>query len=501
MKNQIKNRIVLISVVISCFSYVSFAQRMLSANELQKDADLLKKSLEHFHSGLYRYISPENFGKKFDDFENKLNEPLTYGEFYKLISQLLSEINCSHTKLNPYNQKKEVRENLFDRSVYFPFYFEIIDYSFVVTENASSQDLPRGSVITSINGVPSKEIILNLSSSTSSDGKGTMGHRIKSLEIDRFSGVEYPIFDLMFPLFYPLTNGVFEVEAINFSTNEKLSFVVPALAKDERTKKMEERYGKTPSYDDGWKFEILEDNIGYIRLAHFLTWQLSFKKEEFFKNAFKEMQKKQVKNLVIDIRNSGGGDSGVYLEIFKYLFDNDLICNFPKKSLIRNTEAKPELAKYIQTYDKSVEYIIQNGVPSNFYSESDSGEFIVNEGGNCKLGKPYKNNFEGNVFILVNSANTSASFAFAHYAKEYKIATLVGQETGGNVLGFNGGNFLFFYLPNSKFEFDIPLQAHYFSEKSIDSGVQPHYLITRTSADIGNGIDKEMEKVRELIKK
>ena len=494
-----KNYIITTTAIVLCFANISLAQRILSVKELKEDSELIKKSLIQFHSGLYRYNSQEDFETKFKDFESKINEPLSEGDYYKLVSQLLSEIRCSHTHLNPYNQREDVIGNLFNKQVYFPFYFEIIDYNLVITENASNQVLPRGSIISKINGVPSKEIIMNLLSSTSSDGMGTIEHRIKSLEISRFSGSKFAIFDMMYPLYYPLEDSLFKIEAVNFLTKEKLQFEVSALTKSERTKKMEERYGKTATYDDGWKFEIWPDGTAYIKIEHFITWQLSFKMDIFFKNAFTEMSEKQVQNLVIDIRNSNGGDSKVYLELFKYMFDGEVPCKFPKKSLIRNVEAKPDLAKYIQTYDETTKFVIENGVPSNLYTLSEDKTFVLIDDNNCSPNNSYKERFTGNIYLLVNSANTSASFAFAYYAQQYKLATLVGQETGGNLLGFNGGSFLFFYLPNSKFEFDIPTQAFYLLNTSTDSGVVPDYLVDRNPDDIGNGIDKEVQVVKKLI--
>ena len=478
----------------------STALRNFSVKELKEDFAVMKAALKKLHSGIYRYNTPEELEKKFDAFEAKLNKPLPEGEFFKLVSQMLSEIKCYHTNPNPFNQKKEITEGLFNQTNYFPFYFEIIDRKMIITENASSKNLPRGSEITKINGVPVKEIIENLLTTTFADGLGTIEHRLKTLEVDRFSGSTYSIFDMMFPLFYPPNDGTFKVEAVDFKTKKTTNFEILAMTKAERTEEMEKRYGKTPTYDDGWKFEIWADNTAYIRIENFITWRLSFKIKDFFAASFAEMREKNVKNLVIDIRNSDGGDTNVYFELFKYMFNKEFPCNFGTKSFIRNVNAAPEFLKYIETYDKELEFVIKNGVPENFYKKAENGYFELVDNEKCTPVQPYENRFRGKIYMLVNSANASAAYTFPRYAKEYKLATLIGQETGGNLKGFNGGGYLFFYLPNSKFEFDIPVKAIFSDGENEDSGVKPDIFVKRKPEDIGNKFDRELERVKEIIK-
>ena len=45
--------------------------------------------------------------------------------------------------------------------------------------------------------------------------------------------------------------------------------------------------------------------------------------------------------------------------------------------------------------------------------------------------------------VLVNAANSSATFQFAKLVKDNQLGTLVGQPTGGNQRGINGGAFFF----------------------------------------------------------
>jgi len=87
------------------------------------------------------------------------------------------------------------------------------------------------------------------------------------------------------------------------------------------------------------------------------------------------------------------------------------------------------------------------------------------------------------------------------HAQENKLAKIVGQASGGNKQGINGGNYFFLYLPNSKVVIDVPVyfQAPLVQQK--DESVMLDIYVNREAADIGLGIDAEILKIKNLIGK
>ncbi len=492
---------IILSVTLLLFSAnFSVAQKILSPRELKEDLKVMKMTLKELHPGLYRYNTPLEMERKFDGLESKLNKPLSDGEFFLLFSQLLSEIKCYHTYPNLLNQKDEVKNDLFNRANYFPFYFEIIERKMVVTENASAKKLAKGSEITKINGISTQKIIEKLLTSTFADGNGTMDHRLKTLEVDRSSGADYAIFDIIFPLFFPPKNGAYALEAIDFKSKKLVKFSGRAMMKSDRTAEMETRYGKTPVYDDGWRFEIWQDGTAYLKISHFITWKLGFDYKEFLAKAFAEMKQKSSKNLIVDIRGNGGGDNGASIEILRGIAKEPFPCKALTKTYIKTAKPDEEVFRYAETYDKELENALRNGVPESLYKKSKNGllEFL-GDSADCEQHQPLNNGFVGNTYLVVDSANASAAFTMAQTAKEYKLATLVGQTTGGNKRGFNGGSYLFTYLPNSKFEFDLPVFAYLAQSPQEDEGIEPDILIERKPEDIGNDFDRELTVVKGLM--
>jgi len=90
------------------------------------------------------------------------------------------------------------------------------------------------------------------------------------------------------------------------------------------------------------------------------------------------------------------------------------------------------------------------------------------------------------VIALVDSTNSSATFGFAQILKNIGLATLIGETTGGNRRGINGGAFSFLRLPASGIGVDIPLIG-YFPQSQ-----EPDIAVEITPADIAAGYDRAM---------
>lgn len=481
------------------------AKKTWQPAQLKEDFEVFKKSLKAIHPGIYRYQTAESLDMLFAEYESKLNNALSENEFVKLISQFTNQIYCGHTYVNPYNQNSLVRERVFNGKVYLPFYFRIIDGKFIITKNASTNDLAKGSEITKINGFLTKDIIKNLLTVTKSDGKNTLAHRIQSIELPRFEAERYSLFDWYFPLFFPLKDESFTLETTDFITKKKQIIQIPAMTKEERTREMAKRYGKSPTYDDGWKFEIQEDSIGYLKIDNSITWRLKMIKfKEFLASSFAKLRGNNIKHLVIDLRENGGGDTEIGFELARYLAKENLPEYFTAKSLVRNIEPQKDLANFLETYSDELKSTLQNGIPQNLYRKSKNGyyEILPNESKRNNLRVlPYENNFSGNTYIISDSSNASATFQFLSFVQKNKLAKIIGQETGGNKQGINGGNYFFMYLPNSKIEIDIPV---FFSAPLItqkDESVIPDILVKRQFRDIGNDFDREMSTIKKIIKK
>lgn len=77
--------------------------------------------------------------------------------------------------------------------------------------------------------------------------------------------------------------------------------------------------------------------------------------------------------------------------------------------------------------------------------------------------------------------------------------TLVGQPTGGNRRGINGGAFFFLRLPHSKIEIDLPLIGFFPSGTRPDAGLLPDVSVESTVKDLVQNIDTELDAVKKRL--
>ena len=107
--------------------------------------------------------------------------------------------------------------------------------------------------------------------------------------------------------------------------------------------------------------------------------------------------------------------------------------------------------------------------------------------------------FGGKIAVLINADNSSATFSFARQLRSAGVARLIGETTGGNLRGINGGAYFFTVLPESGIEFDIPLIGYFPKGEEPDAGLEPDETVSQSPQDIAQGIDPAMERAIEAV--
>lgn len=160
--------------------------------------------------------------------------------------------------------------------------------------------------------------------------------------------------------------------------------------------------------------------------------------------------------------------------------------------------AADELVPYLDTWDPSFRDWATQAVEAaeGFYQLRRDADDAP-----ASLIQPALPRFTGRTWVLVGAANSSATFEFAEIVRQNRLGKLVGQPTGGNQRGINGGAFFFLRLPSSGLELDLPLIGQFPQQKRPDAGLQPDVLVVPTVSDIAEGLDAEMEAVRRLVRK
>jgi hypothetical protein len=423
------------------------------------------------------------------------------------LSQFLAKIECGHSYANFYNQSKKVADALFEGRNRVPFCFRWINGRVIVTENlSSSAELKPGTEILAINSVEATRILPALMTVARADGAND-AKRIAYLEVLGTS--KFEAFDIFLPLFFPQIHDPLELRirkpgSVGIST-------VSTTAHDRSQRLALAARNKEPNSKDStplWKFEQLDASTAYLRMPSWALYNSKWDWRAFLEQGIDRLIETRVPNLIVDLRgNEGGLDIGNTL--LARITPRVVRCShFQKYTRYRTFPFPASFDPNLDTWDWSFKDW------GSAAKEDHDGFFRMTKFDDDEKGDviaPQGRRYDGRVAVLIGAANSSATFQFAQIVKEQRLATLVGQTTGGNQRGINGSAFFFVTLPNSRIEFDLPLVATFSGEERPtgekvpfpqipDAGIEPDVLVTPKIDDIAGGIDTELRVARTLLK-
>jgi hypothetical protein len=475
------------------------SKKILTPHDMQEDFSYLRKILEETHPGLYRYTSKNAMQAKLDSMQTLFTIEQSFYEFYRIISRLISDIRCAHTHLLPTKDFATFYNNQIKS---FPLMLFFTEGSYYVTVNGTADtSIKPGFELLSINGKSIHSIRAEMQQHLWADGYNQ-------------TSKDKMLSEGFFPLFYYLLieqsgNFILTMEDLD---NTEIERTVPAQHLDE-TKRF---FNSNPVNKEilaiyepknkleskkGWRFAITEkENIGIIRINAFgggrSEEEARQKMKTFMDGCMKKLHKQKVTDLILDLRNNGGGWDIQGVELFTYFMDKPTRCYKRLHCLTDSTE-------FFSLSDLSAEDL--SNVKKELRKEVD-GTFSVMEefSEQLQIQQPKKNRFTGKVYVLANGGSASASAEFIAYAKSNNSIILIGEETGGVYEGGNGGSFLKFELPNSRIKIGSPLL--YYDNDVIPPaltgrGVLPDYAVDQKISDLLKGSDTQFNYALELIRK
>lgn len=182
------------------------------------------------------------------------------------------------------------------------------------------------------------------------------------------------------------------------------------------------------------EYQMMEDSVGYIAVSQF-----DVVTADQFKAAVDDLEKQDMKKLVVDLRNNPGGVLGTVVDMLDYILPDDLTIE-GDKDLVRTN---PEATLLVYMADK-------NGKGEQEYA-SDGHSLDIP------------------MAVLVNGESASASEVFTGAMKDYGRATIVGTKTFGKGIVQN-------LIPLDNGTAIKMTTAHYYTPSGFDlhgKGIEP----------------------------
>lgn len=487
MKNWLTGFVLMVLLGSCAVSRPYSPAKKFSPQALEEDYSLFRAALEESHPSLYWYTPKDSMDYYFEVGKSKLKDSLTESGFRYVLAYVISKIRCGHTAVRA---SKGAANFSGSQGMSFPLFVKAWPDTVVVTGNLNRKDsnVTRGVILKSIDGRPMAAIIDSMFSFLSADGYNTT-HKYQTLSNGgTFRTLYAVIFGLkrQTPVEFIDTAGQLRSAMLNLynpraDTPRTVTRPSPKISRSER-KRMELESMRSFRIDTALNTAFMEVN----------TFTKGNKLRSFFRKSFKEIKKKAIPNLVLDLRGNGGGSVVLSNLLTKYIADKPFVIADSLYALRRTSE----YGKYRNNRFFNwlfLQFLTRKRKDGNYH-------FSIYEG---KMFKPKSSNhFEGTTYILTGGNTFSAASLVAKTLKDQEDVVVVGEETGGGAYGNTAWLIPDVTLPNTGVRFRLPLfRLVIDKEEEKGRGVAPEVPALPTVEAIRRSADYKIEKVKDLIRK
>lgn len=450
-------------------------QRTLSPEQAQEDIRILASLLHETHPDPYRYTVKGGLDSLIANVQDSITLPISVAGLRRYVMPIfhaIGDANChlEHPAVDP-------------RAALLPLKVAILDGNVhVVDETKGFRSLPRGSRIISINGQDMGAVLQLIHANIITDGGN------ETLR----NAVIGPAFPHLYHA-YVDPASTFQVRYADRTGNEE-EVLIMGLTQDEvsRSRKPEgidlAPWTSTlhPEQDALWL------SLGSLDLEDLERYDMD--PSRYLKGLRKEMKRKGIRNLVIDVRNTGGRELAMAESIYSFIAIEPF--RVVQDMTVRSVDT-PKYYSYVtpepEFYETVQLLFLPNGSGSHGVRPDDHRLEPI---------PPMDRAYTGKVHVVCNGGTRGAAAAFVMLAKRTKRARVVGEEVGANSVSFTGGRTLDVELPNSKLRFSIPLVRYVpfgSSSAPLDHGEMPHHTVVQRAEDLARGGDTVKAALLELF--
>lgn len=458
--------------------------KKFSADEIRQDLDVLRATYYEAHPSLFWYTPKDSIDLYFDNAYKAVKDSMIETDLYRLLSYTISPIHCGHTSVKYSKQTSNFNQP--DRRPHIPIEIRYVGDTALVTMLYRRTDsvLKFGTEIRSINHIPVTVIRDSAFLFMSSDGYN------RTVKFGRINGN----FSGYHRLVYGLSDR-YEIEYVK--ENGENAFVTLSLYEPQKdtAKRNQERTQRLPAgasreIDRFRRMQI--DSINSTAVISIATFENKAHLVRFIKRSFRLLRKQGVENLVIDIRNNGGGNLSRSALLGRYIANKPFKISDSAFSVKRGGYSYPGRIQNHFFYWLMMNLVTAKKKDGNYHFGYLEHHYF----------KPKnRNHFGGNVYVLTAGATFSASTLFINHVKGQENVKIVGDETGGGYYGSSAINTPDLTLPNTKIRLRLPLYRLVMDKDrpKTGRGFFPDYSVPVTTYSLRNRIDIKMEFVKKQI--
>ena len=426
--------------------------------EATEDYDIFIEALKEGFPGLYDYVSEAEFEQFMTSKREGFGETVSAFELAKALNTTIALIRDSHTALMNPPQNDNPRYSTID--------FGIQGDSMFVIRTTLADKAYYGKRIQTVDGI------------TCDSMKALVEPYIYGFDgfVESYTDFDNLCNIGLWYCYYIQPEPKYDL-LIEFADGETKSFKGGKIGSGKCTP-------RTPSWRN-WvlinqtepvNFRMISDTTAYLGIRDF---DLNQVEVEQIREHFAQMVSDSVTNLIIDLRNNGGGSKTVMAEIYSYLaqapYRQDMYQKVNKRGdfdFFCYSSNHAEGQELFSEYEPSLD---GDGFFLDFSDQWHQPDSAVN--------------YKGKIYVLVNECSCSASAVFAGWVKKQNRGVVVGRETGSTYHQMKAIKFEDLMLPHSKYIVHFPLvktvMDTIFNERfPFGRGVLPDYPVNFTPEEL-----------------
>ncbi len=455
--------------------------------------DVLEHAYKTMHAGLFRYNTPAEMDLSFAALRERFQNGATLADAYIALAEFGAGIRCGHTYPNFYNQPKAIVEALLKGKNRLPFEFVWLDDRMIITRSlCTNATIRAGAEVLAINGFPTLQVLKRLMKLARADGSNDFKRRA----LLQLQGANrYETFDIYYALCFPMNKlhtTQYSLEVRPMGESSAVTISVDPLTYQERLASLRTPEEKLKGNGAVWDLSFLNDHTALLKMPTWALYNSKWDWQQFLEQSFTQLVAGHYSKLIIDLRDNEGGLSSVGDVILEHLIRADTSAGRFNR-YVRFRAVPKDLVPHLDTWDWTFLDWGTNAIHPAYQPAGGAVYYRMTRFDDNATGdvlRPRFPRFEGKVAVLMNSENSSATFQFEQMAQENQLATLIGEPSGGNRRGINGGAFFFLNLPNSQIEMDLPLIASLPTTPQPDMGLLPDKAVHLTQKNLAAGADE-----------
>ncbi|WP_134088018.1 S41 family peptidase [Olivibacter sp. XZL3] len=489
---------IIITITFIFIQATTFSQEKIvktySVEKLQQDFDLMINALKEAHPGLYWYNTIPQFDSVVLHEREQLKHNMDSYAFFRIASKIVAATKEGHCRIG---SPKDVGKYFSQKALIPPILVKMLNGKLYLINNVENRQT-NGQILNKINDEPIDSIINTIFSYSPKFADGHIKTGKIRYSID-YAGLAYNYTD------YFENKPFYTLELLNPQTNQTTTIEVNAVSL--RNFKDIENQIAYPRFESPIELYIdHQKSIAQLSLHSFRHTYHDKKGDETIAfevfsskidSAFAVIKEANIQNLIIDVRNNGGGTEGYEDYVFSHLTGQPYV----KYKYVQVNSLSFSFLNHTQYNTPQKRDAFERLMKDEFHQAND-GRYLRKDNF-MQVAPPKQNPFKGKIYVLISGRTYSGGSEFAGLLKAKTDAVFVGEETAGGFYGQTSGFGLNLTLPHTEIRISIPLLKFVTAFESDDipfgRGVIPDYEIQPTYKEFVHRVDSELNLVLDLI--